>query len=118
MTILTKAQAVAEMNSNYKNMPASGTGTAIETQGYDTVYGKLLGKKIDPVKAKLLSKIIIDISKTTGTSTDVLLRNVTSDGIRFDSDIYKSLNSIRDNSSQIGYIDIENIPRKIKSQII
>ena len=118
MTILSKAQAVAEMNSNYRNMPPNGTGEAIEIQGYDAVYGKLLGKKMDPVKARLLSKVIIDISKSTGTSTDVLLRNVTSDGIRFDADIYKSLNSIRDNSSQIGFVDIENIPSKIKSQII
>jgi hypothetical protein len=91
---------------------------AIETTLFDVVYGKLLGKNVSTTAAKALAKMILTISHDTGVSTDELLKNVSANGIRFDTNIYRALNSTRTNSSQIGYIDINNVPPVIKSQIV
>ena len=91
--------------------------TAIETQAFDIVYAKLLSKNIPPVNAKSLAFLLLEISKTANVSTDELLKNVTPSGIKFNVNIYKALNSIRSNSSQIGFIDISNIPPVVASQV-
>lgn len=91
--------------------------TAIDTQLFDVVYAKLLSKNISPVNAKSMALTLIELSKTAGVSTDDLLKNVTTSGIKFDVNIYKALNSIRSNSSQIGFVDIANIPPAIASQV-
>jgi hypothetical protein len=91
---------------------------SLETDLFDTVYGKLLSKNISPISAKTLAKTLVAISKEAKISTDDLLKNITVNGIRFDVNIYKALNNVRSNSSQIGYIDIGNISPVIKSQII
>jgi hypothetical protein len=91
--------------------------TVIESQLFDVVYAKLLGKNISPVNARAMAKLILKISKDAGISTDDLLKNVTKSGIKFDVNIYRELNSIRTNSSQIGFIDINTVPPAIASQI-
>lgn len=91
---------------------------SLETDLFDTVYGKLLSKNVSPVAAKALAKMIITISKEAKISTDDLLKNVTASGIRFDVNIYNALNKVRTNSSQIGYVDIGNVAPVIKAQII
>jgi hypothetical protein len=90
----------------------------LETDLFDIVYGKLLSKNISPVAAKSLAKTLVAISKEAKISTDELLKYITTNGIRFDVNIYKALNSVRSNSSQIGYIDIGNVAPVIKSQIV
>lgn len=91
--------------------------TVIESQLFDIVYAKLLSKNVSPSNAKSMAKLLIKISKDTGMSTDDLLKNVTKSGIRFDTNIYRELNAIRTNSSQIGFLDINNIPPAIAAQI-
>lgn len=91
--------------------------TVLETQLFDIVYAKLLSKNILPVNARSLAALLIEISKSAGVSTDDLLKNVTPSGIKFDVNIYKALNSVRSNSSQIGFIDISNINPMIAMQI-
>jgi hypothetical protein len=91
--------------------------TSIETQAFDIVYAKLLSKNISPVNAKSMAFLLLEISKTSGVSTEDLLKNVTASGIKFDVNIYKALNKIRSNSSQIGYVDISNIPPAVASQV-
>jgi hypothetical protein len=91
---------------------------SLETDLFDVVYGKLLSKNISPSAAKVLAKTLVTISKEAMISTDDLLKNITANGIRFDVNIYKALNSARSNSSQIGYIDIGNVAPVIKSQIV
>jgi hypothetical protein len=91
---------------------------SLETNLFDTVYGKLLSKNITPSAAKQLAKMIVTISKEAKISTDDLLKNVTTSGIRFDVNIYNALNKVRTNSSQIGYVDIANVAPMIKAQII
>lgn len=91
--------------------------TAIETQLFDIVYAKLLSKNIMPVYARSMAALLIEISKESGVSTDDLLKNVTPSGIKFDVNIYRALNSVRSNSSQIGFFDISNISQTISSQI-
>jgi hypothetical protein len=91
---------------------------SIETDLFDTVYGKLLSKNISPTAAKSLAKMIVTISKEAKITTDDLLKNVTASGIRFDINIYNALNKVRTNSSQIGFVDIGNVAPVIKSQII
>lgn len=90
----------------------------LETDLFDTVYGKLLSKNVSPATAKSLAKMIVTISKEAMVSTDDLLKNVTPSGIRFDVNIYNALNRARTNSSQLGYIDIGNVAPRIKAQII
>lgn len=90
----------------------------LETDLFNTVYGKLLSKNVSPASAKSLAKMILTISKEAMISTDDLLKNVTPSGIRFDINIYNALNRARTNSSQIGYVDIGNVAPRIKAQII
>lgn len=92
--------------------------TAIETQAFDIVYAKLLSKNLPPVNARSLAYLLLEISKTANVSVDELLKNVTPSGIKFNVNIYNALNRIRSNSSQIGYVDISNIPPVIASQVI
>ena len=92
--------------------------TAIETQAFDIVYAKLLSKNLPPVNARSLAYLLLEISKTANVSVDELLNNVTPSGIKFNVNIYNALNRIRSNSSQIGYVDIANIPPVIASQVI
>lgn len=94
------------------------TNTSLDADLFNIVYGKLLSKNISPVAAKALAKTLVTISKEAMISTDDLLKNITANGIRFDVNIYKALNSTRSNSSQIGYIDIGNVAPVIKAQII
>jgi len=91
---------------------------SLEADLFDVVYGKLLSKNISPASAKVLAKTLVTISKEAMISTDDLLKYITTNGIRFDVNIYKALNSVRSNSSQIGYIDIGNVAPVIKSQIV
>ena len=94
------------------------TNISLDADLFNIVYGKLLSKNISPVAAKALAKTLVTISKESMISTDDLLKNITANGIRFDVNIYKALNSTRSNSSQIGYIDIGNVAPVIKAQII
>lgn len=90
---------------------------AIETAEYDLVYGKLLKLGMNIDKAKSLTKALLIISQNLNVSVHTLSRYVTKNGIRFDDEVYKQLNKIRTNSSQIGYLDSSNIPSSILRQI-
>ncbi len=91
---------------------------AIETSKYDVLYGKLLKLNVAVDQAKALAKVLYDISIQQGVATDDLLKYVTSNGLRFDNEVYALLNNARTNSSQIGYIDQNNIPPAIVKQAV
>ena len=90
---------------------------SLETSKYDIIYSKLLQLEFTPARAKGLAKILHEVVKQTGYSIDQALQYVDATGIRFDIEIYQSLNEVRTNSSQIGYIDREYIPPSILRQI-
>ena len=80
-------------------------------------YFKLkLGIAVD--QAKALAKVLYDISIEQGVATDDLLKYVNSNGLRFDNEVYALLNNARTNSSQIGFIDQNNIPPAITMQAV
>ncbi len=91
---------------------------AIETAKYDVLYGRLLKLNVPVDQAKTLAKVLYDISTQLGASTDDLLKYVTSNGLRFDNEVYALLNKARTNSSQIGFIDQNNIPPAIIRQAV
>ena len=91
---------------------------AIETSKYDVLYGRLLKLNVAVDQAKALAKVLYDISIQQGVATDDLLKYVTNNGLRFDNEVYTLINSARTNSSQIGYIDQNNIPPAIVKQAV
>ncbi len=90
----------------------------MEASKYDVLYGKLLKLGIQVDQAKSLAKILYDISLVKGVSTDELLKYVNSNGLRFDNEVYALLNYSRTISSQIGFIDQNNIPPAIAKQAV
>lgn len=90
---------------------------ALETDKFDYVYGKLLHLGFGPNHAKQLAKNLYDISKELGTNIDQILKYVTPNGLRFDNTVYASLNRARTKSSQIGFLDVSNIPPGIRQQV-
>lgn len=91
---------------------------SLETSKYDIIYSKLLQLEFTPARAKGLAKILHEVVKQTGYSIDQALQYVDATGIRFDIEIYQSLNEVRTNSSQIGYIDRGYIPPSILRQTV
>jgi hypothetical protein len=91
---------------------------AIESSKYDVLYGRLLKLNVAVDQAKALAKVLYDISIQQGVATDDLLKYVTSNGLRFDNEVYTLLNNARTNSSQIGFIDQHNIPPAIVKQAV
>jgi len=91
---------------------------AIESSKYDVLYGRLLKLNVAVDQAKALAKILYDISIQQGVAADDLLKYVTSNGLRFDNEVYALLNNARTNSSQIGFIDQHNIPPAIVKQAV
>jgi hypothetical protein len=91
---------------------------AIETAKYDVLYGRLLQLNVAVDQAKALAVVLYDISVAQGVSIDNLLKYVTNNGLRFDNEVYALLNKARTNSSQIGYIDQDNIPPAIVKQAV
>lgn len=91
---------------------------SLEVSRYDVLYGKLLKLGIQVDQAKSLAQLLYDISVNQGVSTDELLKYVNSNGLRFDNEVYALLNNSRTNSSQIGYIDQNNIPPAISKQAV
>jgi hypothetical protein len=90
----------------------------LEASKYDVLYGRLLKLGISVDQAKALAKVLYDISQQQGVSTDVLLKYVNSNGLRFDNEVYALLNNARSISSQIGFIDQNNIPPAIVKQAV
>ena len=90
----------------------------MEASKYDVLYGRLLKLGIPVEQAKSLAQVLYDISLAQGVSTDDLLKYVNSNGLRFDNDVYALLNYSRTISSQIGYIDQNNIPPAIVKQAV
>jgi hypothetical protein len=91
---------------------------AIESNKFDLLYGKLLSLNFSPEQAKLLGKNLYTISLELDISLDKIVRSISSQGIRFDQEIYASLNNSRTNSSQIGYVDSSFIPANIRQQAV
>ena len=91
---------------------------ALEVSKYDVLYGRLLKLGIAVDQAKALAKVLYDISIVQGVATDDLLKYVNSNGLRFDNEVYTLLNNARTNSSQIGFIDQNNIPPAITMQAV
>ena len=90
----------------------------MEASKYDVLYGRLLKLKMPVDQAKTLAQVLYDISLAQGVSTDELLKYVNSNGLRFDNEVYALLNYSRTISSQIGYIDQNNIPPAIVKQAV
>lgn len=91
---------------------------ALEASKYDVLYGKLLQIGVAIDQAKALAKVLYDISIEQGVATDDLLKYVTTNGLRYDNEVYALLNNARTISSQIGYIDQNNIPPAIAKQAV
>jgi hypothetical protein len=91
---------------------------SLEVSKYDVLYGRLLKLGIAVDQAKALAKVLYDISIAQGVATDELLKYVNSNGLRFDNEVYTLLNNARTNSSQIGFIDQNNIPPAITTQAV
>jgi len=90
----------------------------LEVSKYDVLYGRLLKLGIAVDQAKVLAKVLYDISIQQGVATDDLLKYVNSNGLRYDNEVYALLNNARTISSQIGYIDQSNIPPAISNQAV
>jgi hypothetical protein len=91
---------------------------SIETAKYDIVYGRLLSLGIEINKAKVMAKILLDISNKINLSMEDLLKNISKSGLKFDNDVYHQLNNARTNSSQLGYLDKTNIPASVLQQVV
>lgn len=91
---------------------------ALEASAYDIIYGKLLSLNFEPTYAKEFAKILYQISNELRISVNEILRYVTEDGLRFDNEIYDRLNLQRTNSSQLGFLDHNNVPSSISQQVI
>lgn len=91
---------------------------SFETVKFDLLYGKLLGKGIKQDVAKQLAATLYRISEELKIGTDEILQYVNNNGLRFDNRIYAELNRYRTNSSQIGYLDPDNIPPAVIRQAV
>jgi phospholipase/lecithinase/hemolysin len=91
---------------------------SLEVSQYDIIYGKLLSLNFTTEHAKDLAKTLYQISNDLNISISELLKYVTIDGIRFENEIYEQLNKRRTNSSQIGFLDQNNIPTSIAHQVV
>jgi len=89
-----------------------------ETAKFDLLYGKLLAKNIPPTLAKQLAAALYTISTDLGLDIDDVLKNVSKNGLKFDNNVYAQLNNYRTNSSQIGFLDVNNIPSSITRQVV
>lgn len=89
---------------------------ALEVSKYDVLYGRLLKLGVAMDQAKALAKVLYDISTAQGVATDELLKYVTNNGLRFDNEVYALLNNARTISSQVGFIDQNNISPAISKQ--
>lgn len=92
--------------------------TSIDIEKYDLLYGKVLKILGNIERAKQLTSVLYKISSDLGLSNEQLLKYVSQNGLRFDNDVYNQLNNARTNSSQIGFIDQDNIPPAIKQQVV
>lgn len=90
---------------------------ALESSQYDVIYGKLLSLNFTTEHAKELAKTLYQLSKDLDISISELLKYVTADGLRFENNVYKQLNNKRTNSSQLGFLDQDNIPSSISQQL-
>ena len=90
---------------------------AIDTNKYNLLYGKILTVVKDAARAKILTNVLYNVSDETGVSHADMLKYVTENGIRFNNIIYNKLNELRTNSSQLGFVDGNNVPKKLAQQI-
>lgn len=90
---------------------------SLESNKYDIIYGRLLNLELTIDHAKTLAKFLYNISEDLNLTIDQTLRYVSRNGIKFDNQIYASLNKLRTNSSQIGYIDQVAVPSMITQQL-
>lgn len=90
---------------------------ALDTNKYNYIYGKLLSLNFSIDHAKELAVSLYQIAEELDLTPDGILKHITTNGIRFDNAIYNKLNALRTNSSQIGFIDKDNIPGAILKQI-
>ena len=90
---------------------------AIESDKFNLLYGKILSIVKDADKSKSLAKILYDISSELGLAHDDILKYVSSTGLAFNNKVYDQLNALRTNSSQLGFVDGNNIPAKLAKQI-
>lgn len=91
---------------------------SLEVSKYDVLYGRLLKLGVAVDQAKALAKVLYDISIAQGVATDELLKYITNNGLRFDNEVYALLNKSRSISSQIGFMDQNNVPPAIVRQAV
>jgi len=90
----------------------------IETSKYDLLYGKILSFVREPVRARELTNVLYQIGEELGLTHADLIRYIGKNGLQFDNDVFAKLNQARTNSSQIGFLDKENIPGPIRQQVV
>ena len=91
---------------------------SLEVSKYDVLYGKLLKLGVAVDQAKSLAKVLYDISIKQNASTDDLLKYVTNTGLRFGNEVYTMLNAARTASSQVGFVDQNNISPAVRDQAV
>lgn len=91
---------------------------AINTQEYDVVYGRLLGKGLSVDSARSMAAVLIELSSTSQTPIDTLLQSVSVNGLVYSSAVYDAINKTRTPSSQLGYTDINSVPTMINQQLV
>ena len=91
---------------------------SIDSDKYNLLYGKILSIVDNPDSAKQLANVLYQIGSTLGLSNDELTKYVSVNGLQFNNQVYTQLNASRTNSSQIGFIDENNIPPSISQQVV
>jgi len=74
----------------------------LEVNKYNIIYAALLNAGINASVADVMAKDLLSVA-----SVNDLLKQIKKSGIKFDSEVYKKLNSSRTNSSQIGFINLK-----------
>lgn len=89
-----------------------------ETNRFDLLYGKLLGKGLSQTLAKQLTATLLRLNQEANISLEDLTRDVTENGIKFNNSIYAALNRFRSPSSQVGYLDPNFVPARVRDQTV
>jgi hypothetical protein len=91
---------------------------AINSADLDLIYGRLLSLNYSTERARQLAKTLYDVAESIDVKPQEILKYVSAAGVRFDNDIYDKLNNYRTNSSQIGFLDQDEIPPLLAGQLV
>lgn len=91
---------------------------SINSNNFDVIYGKLLSLNYGVDRSRQLAKALYEIADSLNIEPVEMLKYVTTSGIKFDNRIFEKLNNYRTNSSQVGFLDKDNIPSSIAQQLV